>query len=47
MNARDKMPFEITPVLFRLQRYDVAKVQPPAPAGTNDAAAQPPTAQQQ
>ena len=47
MNARDKMPFEITPVFFRLQRYDVARVQPPAPAGTNDAVAQPPTAQQQ
>ncbi len=28
MNARDKMPFEVTPVFFRLQRYDTAQTQP-------------------
>ena len=30
MNARDKMPFEVTPIFYRLQRYDVAALQPPA-----------------
>jgi len=52
MNARDKMPFEVTPVFYKLQRYDVAHVDAPStgaapapgatapPAGT-DPAAQP------
>jgi len=35
MNARDKMPFEVTPIFYRLQRYDVATVQPPATADAN------------
>jgi hypothetical protein len=30
MNPRDKMPFEVTPVFYRLQRYDVANTIPPA-----------------
>jgi hypothetical protein len=30
MNARDKMPFEVTPIFFKLQRYDAAAVTPPA-----------------
>jgi hypothetical protein len=30
MNARDKMPFEVTPVFYRLQRY-AANTPPPAP----------------
>ena len=35
MNARDKMPFEVTPIFYKLQRYDAAKVEPPpAPAST-------------
>ena len=35
MNARDKMPFEVTPIFFKLQRYDAAAVQaPPAPGAT-------------
>jgi hypothetical protein len=37
MNARDKMPFEVTPVFYKLQRYeDAQKAAPagPAPAGT-------------
>ncbi|HEV2488069.1 MAG TPA: M48 family metalloprotease [Terracidiphilus sp.] len=33
MNARDKMPFEVTPVFYKLQRYETAHVEPPvAPA---------------
>ncbi|HLI03881.1 MAG TPA: M48 family metalloprotease [Terracidiphilus sp.] len=39
MNARDKMPFEVTPIFFRLQRYDVAAVQPAAPASGDQGAA--------
>ena len=39
MNARDKMPLEVTPIFFRLQRYDLARVQPPtAPAAAAPAA---------
>jgi hypothetical protein len=41
MNARDKMPFEVTPIFYKLQRYDVAKLAPPPPAP----AATPPPAQ--
>jgi hypothetical protein len=48
MNARDKMPFEVTPIFFKLQRYDVAKVEVPAapaaaaaPPAADPAAAQP------
>ncbi|HKN21812.1 MAG TPA: M48 family metalloprotease [Terracidiphilus sp.] len=33
MNARDKMPFEVTPIFYKLQRYDAAAVTPPAAAG--------------
>jgi hypothetical protein len=29
MNARDKMPFEVTPIFYKLQRYDLANVEPP------------------
>ena len=32
MNARDKMPFEVTPIFYKLQRYEVAAAPPPAPA---------------
>jgi hypothetical protein len=31
MNARDKMPFEVTPIFYKLQRYETAHVAPPAP----------------
>jgi hypothetical protein len=46
MNARDKMPFEVTPIFLRLQRYDAAQLNPPvngaAPApGSSAAPAQP------
>ncbi len=32
MNARDKMPFEVTPIYFRLRRYQAAQPAAPAPA---------------
>jgi len=33
MNPRDKMPLEVTPIYYKLQRYDTSKVgQPAAPA---------------
>ena len=32
MNAREKMPFEITPIFFKLQRYEVAAATPPSAA---------------
>ncbi|MGD0098599.1 MAG: hypothetical protein ABSB60_19130 [Terracidiphilus sp.] len=48
MNPRDKMPLELTPVFFKLQRYDATKLTsaaPPAagtpPSSTADPAAQP------
>jgi hypothetical protein len=28
MNARDKMPFEVTPIFYKLQRYEMAAAQP-------------------
>jgi hypothetical protein len=31
MNARDKMPFEVTPIFYKLQRYEVASAAAPAP----------------
>ena len=40
MNPRDKMPFEVTPIFFKLQRYDASKLTPPAAAAP--AAAAPP-----
>jgi hypothetical protein len=50
MNARDKMPFEVTPIFFKLQRYEVASALPAtapasqAPAaGASDQPAQPTT----
>jgi len=39
MNARDKMPFEVTPIFYKLQRYDVANAEPaPAPGQAAPAA---------
>jgi hypothetical protein len=41
MNSRDKMPFEVTPIFYKLQRYETAHAAPPAvpavtaPAGTS------------
>jgi hypothetical protein len=44
MNARDKMPFEVTPIFYKLQRYDAAAATPPAagaPANGEQPAAAP------
>jgi hypothetical protein len=45
MNPRDKMPFELTPVFYKLQRYDASKlapgVVPPAAAPATPPAADP------
>jgi hypothetical protein len=41
MNSRDKMPFEVTPIFYKLQRYETAHAAPPAapavtaPTGTS------------
>ncbi len=44
MNARDKMPFEVTPIFYKLQHYDLASAtpaaDPAAPAAENPGAAQ-------
>ncbi|HEY1161124.1 MAG TPA: hypothetical protein VGE83_10860 [Terracidiphilus sp.] len=56
MNARDKMPFEVTPIVYKLQRYDLARLEGPtvgaAPAApvaapAPDAGAQPQGSQPQ
>jgi hypothetical protein len=40
MNDRDKMPLEVTPIFFKLQRYDLSKLSPPTvPAPTPTTAA--------
>jgi Peptidase family M48 len=44
LNPRDKMPFEVTPVFYKLQRYDVANLNAPPVPGSNAAPAQPATA---
>jgi hypothetical protein len=41
LNARDKMPLELTPVFFRLQRYSDASPAAPAPANSTPAASAP------
>ena len=45
MNSRDKMPFEVTPIFYKLQRYETAHAAPPAPPAAspagNSAAADP------
>jgi hypothetical protein len=41
MNARDKMPFEVTPIFYKLQRYEAADMTPAEAAP----AAQPATEQ--
>jgi hypothetical protein len=32
MNPRDKMPLELTPIFYKLQRYDASRLTPPVPA---------------
>jgi hypothetical protein len=46
MNPRDKMPLEVTPIYFKLQRYELANAAPAqaAPAQSAPATAQPPAA---
>jgi hypothetical protein len=47
MNPRDKMPLELTPVFYKLQRYDATKLAPPvapAPVATPQPGATPPPA---
>jgi len=39
MNARDKMPFEVTPIFYPLRRYDAAAVTPSAAAAPASAPA--------
>jgi len=39
MNARDKMPFEVTPIFYKLQRYDAAAATPPPPPAPEPPAA--------
>ena len=40
MNARDKMPFEVTPIFYKLQRYEAASVTPRPGCGSSRAAGQ-------
>src|ERR1700678_1434413 len=44
MNARDKMPFEVTPVFFRLTRYTPPVAAAPTPAAGSAETAPPPPA---
>ena len=46
MNARDKMPFEVTPIFYKLQRYDQARVEAPTAPAAAAPAAQPPAGDQ-
>jgi hypothetical protein len=41
LNARDKMPLEVTPVFYKLQRYDASRLTTPSPASTAAPAATP------
>src|SRR5579863_3024162 len=41
INAREKMPLEVTPINYKLQRYDLAQATPQAPAPGAAPAAQP------
>ncbi|MGO9317301.1 MAG: hypothetical protein ACLPXT_09870 [Terracidiphilus sp.] len=41
MNPRDKMPLEVTPVFYKLQRYDASKLTPSPPPAATPPAAQP------
>jgi hypothetical protein len=48
MNPRDKMPLEVTPIFYKLQRYDASKLtpsSPPAAAPPAAPATAPPAAQ--
>jgi hypothetical protein len=45
MNPRDKMPLEVTPIFFKLQRYDASKLVPPAPPAATPPPVAAPSAQ--
>jgi hypothetical protein len=48
MNPRDKMPLELTPVFYKLQRYDLSKLQPaPSAAPAQSAPTAPDASAQQ
>jgi hypothetical protein len=42
MNPRDKMPLEVTPIFFKLQRYDASRLAPQIPAVATPAPPPPP-----
>jgi hypothetical protein len=44
MNPRDKMPLELTPISYKLQRYDATKLAPAVLPAAQPPAAQPPAA---
>ena len=46
MNARDKMPFQVTPIYYRLKRYEAAQAQPAQPTTTTPAPTNPAPAAQ-
>ncbi len=46
MNARDKMPFEVTPIFYKLQHYEDASVEQPASAPVVAAPAAQPASEQ-
>jgi len=37
MNPRDKMPLEVTPIFYKLQRYDASRLTPPIPPAATPA----------
>jgi hypothetical protein len=46
MSPRDKMPLEVTPIFYRLQRYEAARVEAPTPPTAAAAPPSPPSAAQ-
>jgi len=43
MNARDKMPLEVTPIFYKLQHYDASRLTPPVATAAAPATAAPAT----
>jgi hypothetical protein len=41
LNPRDKMPLELTPIFYKLQRFDASKLLPPVPSAAAPAAVPP------
>jgi hypothetical protein len=44
MNPRDKMPLEVAPIFYKLQRYDASRLLPPVPPATAPTPASAPAA---